>query len=230
MRSGGVKLRVEDGARVNVRDGVLLQLIDDDDAIVGVNWHGERELQFRTEFCEKAGWPSENGQISSRMPPPDPSDMPPPPPGDEEMPEPRFDVRFSAADTELRGDLYNGSGYYGQPAKQMYITLEKGAVLTGAISATETIHVDEHGKQNTHFTSQEYFYLGRVANRPFLNGDNAAEVVLKAGSVWNVTAEGLLTALTVEEGAVLNGRVTVDGVPGAPAAGIAYTGRISVAP
>lgn len=228
MRCGGVKIRVEDGAQVTPADGVLVQIIDDDDATVGVNWHGEKELEFHTEFREKEGWPSENGQISSHMPPPDPSDMPPPPPPGEEMPAPQFDVRFSAADTELRGDLFNGSGYYGQEAKQLYVTLEKGAVLTGAISATETIHVDENGRQNTFFTSEQYYYLGHVANRPFYNGDNAVEVTLRADAVWNVTGEGILTALTVQDGAALNGRVTVNGAEFVPEAGKTYTGEIRV--
>ena len=230
MRAGGVKIRIEDGAQVNTGSGVLLQIIDDDDSTVGVDWGAEKELQFHTEFREKEGWPSESGQITSQMPPPDLTELPPPPPPPpgEEMPEPQFDVRFSAADTELTGDLYNGSGYYGQPAKQMYVTLGAGAVLNGRISATETIHVDEHGKQNTGFTIDQYYYLGHVANRPFLNGDNAAEVTLETGSVWNVTGEGLLSALTVQEGAVLNGTVTLDGRELVPEAGRTYTGRISV--
>ena len=228
LRAGGVKIRVEDGARVTPKDGVLVQVIDDDDATVGVNWGGEKELEFHTEFHEKEGWPSENGQISSRMPAPDPSDMPPPPPGMEEMPEPQYDVRFTAADVTLAGDLFNGSGYYGQKAKQLYVTLGKGASLTGAISATETIHVDENGKQNTYFTSEQYYYLGHVANRPFYNGDNAVEVTLEPGSVWNVTGEGVITSLTVKEGAALNGQVTVDGETVIPQAGKTYTGAIVV--
>ena len=228
MRAGGVKIRVEDGARVNAADGVILQIIDDDDMTVGVDWNAPKEIQFHTDFYEKEGWPSENGQITSMMPPPDPSDMPPPPDDGEEMPEPQFDVRFFAADTALSGDLYNGSGYYGQQAKQMYITLGGGASLTGSISATETIHIDENGRQNTHFTIGEYYYLGHVANRVFFNGDNRVEVTLEAGSVWNVTKAGTITSLTVNEGAVLNGAVTVDGETVVPEPGRVYTGTIVV--
>ena len=228
MRAGGVKIRVEDGAKVSPADGIILQVIDDDDATVGVDWNAPKEIQFHTEFNEKEGWPSENGQISSMMPPPDPSDMPPPPPDGEEMPAPQPDVRFFASDTVLNGDLYNGSGYYGQPAKQMYITLGKGAVLNGSISATETIHVDENGKQNTHFTIDEYYYLGHVANRVFFNGDNAVEVVLESGSEWNVTKEGILSSLTVCEGAKLSGKVTLDGSEIVPEAGKTYTGKLVV--
>ncbi len=231
MRCGGINIDINDGSQINVKDGVILQIIDDDDASVGVDWGSKYELHFLTEFNEKEGWPSENGQISSMMPPPE---MPPMPPMDDEgidemiMPEPQFFVNFKASDVTLNGSLYNGSGYYGQKAKQMYITLGAGATLNGGISATETIHVDETGKQNTHFTIDEYYYLGHVANRPYLNGDNAAEVVLEAGSVWNVTETGLLTTLTVNEGATLNGKVTVNGEELVPETGKTYTGEICV--
>jgi len=228
MRAGGVVIRIEDGAKVNPADGVLLQIIDDDDMTVGVDWNAPKEIQFHTDFYEKEGWPSENGQITSKMPPPDPSDMPPPPPGDEEMPEPRFDVHFKASDTALTGDLYNGSGYYGQQAKQLYVTLGKGASLTGSISATETIHVDENGKQNTHFTIDEYYYLGHVANRVFFNEDNKVEVTLEAGSSWTVTKPGIITALTVMDGACLNGTVRVNGSDVRPEPGKTYTGIVEV--
>lgn len=229
MRAGGTKLRVEGGAQIRSASGVILQIIDDDDMTVGVDWNAPKEIQFHTDFYEKEGWPSENGQISSLMPPPDPSDMPPPPPeGEDADPGPQPDVRFSAADTVLNGNLYNGSGYYGQPAKQLYVTLEKGTVLNGSISATETIHVNENGKQNTHFTIDEYYYLGHVANRMFHNGDNAVEVTLESGSVWNVTEVGVVTALTVHEGAQLRGVVMIDGAAVEPEPGKTYTGLITV--
>ena len=230
MRAGGVKIRVEDGASVSAADGVLLQILDDDDMTVGVNWDSSREIEFHTDFYEKEGWPSENGQISSMMPPPDPASMPPMEDGMEPPPPPMPDVRFEARDVELAGALYNGSGYYGQKAKQLYVTLGDGAVLTGTISATETIHVDENGKQNTHFTSEQYYYLGRVANRVFHNGDNDVEVVLEPGSVWNVTESGDITALTVKAGAALNGHVLVDGEDIAPEPGKEYRGKITVRP
>ena len=233
LRAGGVRIRVEEKARVRAADGVLLQIIDDDDKSVGVNWGSDKELEFFTVFNEKAGWPSENGQITRLMPPPDPSEMPPMPPMSDDvepMPEPLYDVHFTASDVTLNGNLYNGSGYYGQPSKQLYVTLGAGAVLTGGISATETIHVNERGEQNTAFTSGEYYYLGRVANRAFHNGDNDVEVCLQAGSVWNVTEAGVVTALTVAEGAAVNGHLFLDGAELLPEAGKEYRGRIEVRP
>lgn len=44
--------------------------------------------------------------------------------------------------TELTGDIYNGSGYYGQTAVGIEVNLGKDAVLTGAVAQTETIHTD----------------------------------------------------------------------------------------
>ncbi len=229
LRCGGIKIDVSDGAQLKVKDGVILQIMDDDDMSVGVDWDSPYELHFKTEFNEKEGWPSENGQISSMMPPP----PPPPVPEDPEMdppPPPQFDVHFRASDVTLNGDLYNGSGYYGQKAKQLYVTLGKGAVLNGAIAATETIHVDENGRQNTHFTIDEYYYLGHVANRNYFNGENNVEVTLEAGSVWNVTKESLITSLTVMEGAVLHGKVLLDGEEIVPVAGQSCKGRIVLVP
>ena len=138
------------------------------------------------------------------------------------------DTFLNATDVTLNGNIYNGSGYYGQDAKPLFVTLGKGAVLNGAISATETRHIDENGKQNTHFTIKEFYYLAHVENRNFFNGDNDTEVTLNAGSVWNVTGQGLLTALTVNEGAVFNGKLTVDGVETVPQAGKKYTGALTV--
>jgi len=230
LRCGGINIKIEDGAQIRPADGVLVQIIDDDDATVGVNWDSPIELHFNKEFNEKPGWPSENGQISSMMPPPPPREPRPDEEPDEEelRRKPDFYVNFSAEDTVLTGDLLNGSGYYGQKAKQLYVTLGAGASLTGRISATETRHINEKGEQNTHFTIDEYYYLGRVENRNHYNGDNDVEVTLEEGSAWTVTGESILSKLTVNEGAVLNGSVTVDGEAIVPAAGKTYAGRIVV--
>ena len=118
------------------------------------------------------------------------------------------DTFFNATDVYLKGNLYNGSGYYGQDAKPLFVILGKGTVLDGAISCTETRHIDENGNQNTHFTIKEFYYLAHVENRNFFNGDNTVEVTLEGDAVWNVTAPGIINKLTVGEGATLNGVVT----------------------
>ena len=231
LRAGGVSIRLEDGAKIRAKDGVLLQIIDDDDASVGVDWDSPIELHFHKEFNEKAGWPSENGQISSMMPPPPPPPFDPPEDDEEDfMQPPAFDVHISIAGTAVNGNVYNGSGYYGQKAKQLYVTLGEGGSLKGAISATETRHVNERGEQNTHFTIDEYYYLGHVENRNYHNGENDVEVTLEKGSAWTCTAESVLTKLTVQEGAVLQGAVAVDGAEITPEAGRTYSGKVIVRP
>ena len=118
------------------------------------------------------------------------------------------DCELNVTDAVLNGDVFNGTGYYGQKPKPLHVTLGKGAVLNGAVSCTETRHVDEKGNQNTHFTINEFYYLGHVENRNFFNGDNTVDVTLTDGAVWNVTAPGIINKLTVGEGCTFNGVIT----------------------
>jgi hypothetical protein len=237
IKSGGVTMNVNDGAVFNNGDGVILQVMDDDDAITGLNMKSKYQLTFNTDYYEKKGWPSENGQISSKMPKVPPPTMPPPPPPKEGekptemvMGPPQYDVHFNASDVSLKGDIYNGTGYFGQIAKQLYVMLGKGCVLNGAISATEVMHVNEKGKQNVHFTSNEYYCLGHLADRPFFNGDNTVDVILADGAVWNVTGEGLLNSLKVGKDCIFNGIASMNGKSFKLIEGKTYKGLIKVTP
>ena len=183
-------------------------------------------MLFHTEFNEKEGWPSENGQVSTLMPPPPPP--PPAPEGEEPPPPPQYDVHFTAKDVVLEGDLLNASGYYGQKAKQLYVVLGKGAELTGTISSCEAIHVNENGRQNTHFTSSEYYYLGHVMNRNYFNGENLAELVMEEGSKFCVTKDGLLSSFQQKKGADFQGKLFVDGKEVVPEEGKIYTGKLVI--
>lgn len=318
-KSGNAKIRF-DAAKLTPQSGIILQMMDNDDRIVG----GEMAA-FNTEFNEKAGWPSENGNITAKMdlpkttaaircqrpdgPPPGgmpPSGMPPsgnPPSGSPPMGNPpagappagsspvgappmgnppsgmppngcppphhtatedsvaandsnngdnsgsmvgsdglpvnsphRQPVQNAAEVTfvngDYRGDLFNGTGYYAQMAVPMHVVIGKGATLSGAISLTETRHVNEKGEQNTHFTINEYYYLGHVANRNFRNGDASAAVTLKDGGVWRVTGQSLLSRLTLTDGKIIaddNKTVvmTIDGKETAIEAGD-YQGEIVI--
>lgn len=60
--------------------------------------------------------------------------------------------------------------------------------------------------------------------------DQGTELSLMNGSVWTVTGESRLTALTVEAGASVNGVVTVDGQPVDVSAGGSWRGEISILP
>jgi len=55
-------------------------------------------------------------------------------------------------------------------------------------------------------------------------------LTMDAGSVWNVTGASNLRGLTAEAGSVINGHVTVDGVPVDVSAGGSWAGDIAVTP
>jgi len=134
---------------------------------------------------------------------------------------------------DYKGDLLNGGGYYTQTGASMDATIGKGASLTGAISLTETRHIDENGKQNLHFTINEYYYLGHVENRNYRNETAKINVALKDGGVWTVTGESLLSKLTVEKGAIkgAGGKtvvMTVDGKDTKIKEGKTYEGDIVI--
>ncbi len=250
-KAGNVRIVVDD-ARLNPDSGVILQMIDNDDRTVG----GSMEA-FNTEFNEPDGWPSENGNVTpggvaviGAMPPGGPPpggsggmeggpDAPPGGPGTPggpgapmgPMAEPG--VVMSLTHGDYQGDVYNGTGYYMQGAVPLEVTIGEGASLAGAISLTETRHVDENGEQNTHFTINEYYYLGHVENRNYRNGYSEVDVVIDNGGVWTVTGESFLSSLAVNAGSVVgvDGRdvvVTVDGVPTTVEAGGSYEGDIVV--
>lgn len=210
-----IDLYVTSGATLNPGNGILVQVMDNDDSTTGMN---VETFSFNTVHTEEAGWPTESTA------------------------EPNASVsNINISDTELTGDIFNGSGYYEQSATPIAVNLGEGGVLNGAIAATSCIHVNENYNtdmteeealacQNTSFTISEYYYIGQVANKIYFNGNNTIAVNLAAGSTWNVTGESLITSLTVAEGATLNGDVYIDGELVEVVPGTTYEGEITVMP
>ena len=144
-------------------------------------------------------------------------------------------VKLALLNGNYQGDVFNGSGYYTQSGNALEVSIGKGATLNGAISLTETRHVDETGKQNTRFTIHQYYYLGHVANRNYRNGTSTIEVSLKDGGKWTVTGESLISKLVVDNGTLegANGAkvvMKIDGRETAIKQGETYTGNIIVLP
>ncbi len=187
IKSGDVDINVTDGAKINPKDGVLLQMIDNDDSIVGAVMEAGGPT-FNTDFYEKTGYPGIDYSVKVTK-------------------DGRNTVNFNAEAVDLKGNLYNGTGYFGggpspsnQAADLLNVTLGKDSTLTGAISATSVIHVDENGIQNEHFTIDQYYYLGHVANKGYYNGGNDISVTLKDNGTWKVTDTSIITGLTIGEG------------------------------
>ena len=143
-------------------------------------------------------------------------------------------VKLALLNGNYKGNVFNGSGYYHQNGKPLEVSIGKEATLNGAISLTETRHVDETGNQNTHFTINEYYYLGHVANRNYRNGSSTISVSLKDGGVWKVTGESLITNLAIENGSIegANGAkvvIKINGKEEPIERGKTYSGNIVVA-
>lgn len=178
IRSEDVDICVEDGAELLPANGIILQMADNDDDLVGIaNPDEPFGCTFNTEYREPEGWPSENGSVTGK--------------GSGKG------VLFHAENVALRGDFYNGTGYYGKSGNSLKVTLARGASLEGDISATETRHTDEAGNQKTSFTSEEYYYIGSVHNRLFLHEHNRVSVFLSDDARWQVRGRCLLHELVI---------------------------------
>jgi hypothetical protein len=107
----------------------------------------------------------------------------------------------------LEGNLYNGTGYHNQNGRSLVIFIDSGASLRGDISATEVIHVNEKyngtnalNAQKYYIPSDQYYYIGRVANREYFNGNNFVQVTVQKGGEWRPQKTSLITYLHIEEG------------------------------
>lgn len=216
LKDGNVDITVKGDSTLEPANGVLLQMIDNDDMLVGLQQDSQVAIHFNTVFNEPAGYPGIDYETAA-------------PSTDK-----RQQVFLTLEDTKLTGDIFNATGYAGgQPGDQLNITLSKNASLTGTVSATSAIHVDEHGSQKTHIPMEEYYYLGNVANRQHYNGVNDIKVSLKSGSVWKVTSPALVSELQIEKGASIlsaggsPASISVNGKPVSPEAGH-YTGVITI--
>ena len=57
-------------------------------------------------------------------------------------------VKLALFNGNYKGNVFNGSGYYARSGKALEVSIGKEATLSGAVSLTETRHVDELGKQS----------------------------------------------------------------------------------
>jgi len=140
------------------------------------------------------------------------------------------DAEATFTNATLTGDLYNGmrggdardpGPGVGVPGKNMVLTFDDTRI-TGVISATTTRHhVDT-------IDSTNYRQLGEVTNTAGPVVNNGVIVTLTNGSRWKVTGPSYLSSLTVQPGSSLAGSVNVNGVPTTVQPGVTYTGQIVV--
>ncbi len=113
-----------DNAELNSAKGVLFQMIDnDDDSRIGGN-----PMSVATGFDEVYNDEKVSGEIGF--------------PGltyDWESPVGGNSVTATYTNGSYVGDIFNGTGYYGQKGDDLVVTLGEGASLEGAIALTSTI-------------------------------------------------------------------------------------------
>ena len=209
-RSSGHGNFTFDNAVLNPGNGVILQMIDDDDSTVGMGDFST--MGFNTALIEAPGMPSANGSLTG------------PTSYNEE-------VNAVFKNGYYCGNLYNGTGYYGQAGDVLNVTVGPNAYLEGAVSLTETFHgvpyspealafaqneagveyvlLDADYKvtanqaeaafiQFTQFTIDQYYMLCRMLNHVYNNGYSGANVTVEAGSQWTITEPGVISSLKVE--------------------------------
>ena len=210
-RSSGHTSYTADNAQLNAASGIILQMMDDDDMLVG------GFSPFNEFFYETEGVPSKNGSLTGEA-------------------AYNSECSFDLSNGVYNGNFYNGTGYYGgQAGDVMNITIGEGAAVNGAISLTETFHgmpyrpeavqvlnglggdvayvfLDAAGNicdeanaafiQFTQFSIRQYYMLCHVANLPYNNGFSGANVTVSNGGVWKVTDTSIINYLKIDGGTV----------------------------
>ncbi len=198
------------GATLDAANGVLYQLMDNDDPGPDPS-NGFKNTGVYTEptspVVKNASWDVSSAHAS--------------------------DAVTTFTDISLTGDLFNAfrgdlAGPFG-PAQQRNLVVNlDGASLTGVVSASTAAH------DQSVITSADYRELGVVTNTPSAIVNNGVIVSLTGGSTWTVTGTSHLSSLTVDAGSQLAAAagktvtVTVDGIPTTLVAGTTYTGAIVV--
>ena len=204
------------GARLNPADGVIVQVIDNDDpGPVMVNG----VLENAGVYTQPTGEPTKVTTFDVTV-------------------AHSTDSVLSFSDIELNGDFYNGlqggpatsgGGPGGGPAVGLNLVLNfASSQVTGVITATLAEHYVDT------IDSSNWWELGHVTNTAQAAINNGVIVALTDGSAWTVTGTSYLTALSLDATSRVTGRrgrkvtMTVDGTPTAITAGASYTGAIVV--
>lgn len=202
-----------DGAKINSGNGVILQMIDNDDDGVGAfmdEFYGMPTFNYKYE--EKDGWSSTWGVDYKSS---------------------GWQTEFNVTNADLTGDLYNGTGYGSNGGSALNVNLGKGASLNGVIASTEVQHgdsIDNLYKSFTYRKDDEGFSyetaaaaaskLGHVINQNCYNGVNPVNVTLTDDAKWTVAGDSVVNDLTASSAAItaetpvkviVKGALTLDG-------------------
>jgi hypothetical protein len=202
------------GVRLNSGNGVIMQVMDDDDC--GPN-------------MVEGGTTSNIYYDPTLMGTPIPDD-----PDHNLYSATSNDALATFSNIKLKGNFYNSTrgglvaGQFGPPSstsKNMALTF-KNASVTGVITSSTAVH------SQAEITSTDYRLLGEVTNTASEAVNNGVLVSLSEGSKWMVTGTSYLTSLTVGGGSYVvapkgyNVTMTINGVETKIQSNTTYTGTI----
>ncbi len=211
---------VVDNARINPENGIIIQVMPNDDpnsrsSAAGGNAEGTRGGSAPAGNAPEAGA----------------GGMAPRPEGVEGTVIPTVvssDINATFRNVTLKGDIINGN----TATCPVNVTFEK-ATITGAITtATVKMAVGPNGEEITMKTPHLYKLIGEVSNTYCATNDKyGINVSLDAGSQWIIDKTSYLTGLNVAQGGAISApkgysvTMTVDGV-NKPIVPGAYKGKI----
>ncbi|MFD0516907.1 autotransporter outer membrane beta-barrel domain-containing protein [Paractinoplanes durhamensis] len=199
----GITVDGSQGAKLNPADGVLLQMIEDDDPGPQMV---DGKLVNSGVYTEPTGVPAKAATFDVAA-------------------AHGTDAVATFTDIALKGDFYNAIRGSAGNGKNLVLNLDGGS-LAGAVTSATSRH------RVTTITSANYQELGVVTNTPGAAVNNGVIVSLTGGADWTVTGTSYLTKLTLGAGSAITAPrgkhlvVTVDGVPAVPTAGGTYTGAV----
>jgi hypothetical protein len=199
----GITVDGSRGARLNPANGVLLQVMEDDDP-------GPRMVDGKLVnsgvYTEPTGDPAKAAAFDVSV-------------------AHATDAVATFTDIALRGDFYNAIRGSAAGGRNLVLTLDGGS-LAGVVTSSVSRH------RISTITSADYEELGVVSNTPSPAINNGALVSLTGGARWTVTGASYLTRLSVAAGSAVTAprgkhvSMTVDGVPTPIVAGNTYSGAI----
>ena len=219
--SGNINVEGSRGARLNSKNGIIIQIMDGDDpgarTADGKAPSGMSDKMYNTGvYHEPAIVKIKEFDVTAVN---------------------SSDLLANFSNITLTGDFYNGfpggintggggmGGGSEATGKNLVLKLEN-ANITGIISASTAKHAKDT------ITAEDYLLLGEVTNTPSAAVNNGVIVTL-TGSIWTVTGASYLTNIIVDEGSLITApegykvTMTVDGIAKAIKAGT-YKGNIVI--
>ncbi len=218
--SGSGEINIDGNTQIHTGEAFLLNM-------------GQQNITLNVDGSEGASISSANGILIQMMDSdnPGPSGNPYTQPSEEPVAEASFEPASldkaaisNFSDIRLIGNFYNSVGYTKTSGMLNMALNFDNAEIIGVISSAKARHLQDE----LYINAEDYKLFGVLEHTPAPAVNNGVIVSLSGGSVWTVTGDSYLTSLSVEQGSVVEGVVTVDGQAVDVSAGGTWQGNILV--